>query len=194
MPDWGQPPFRPGTHVLAGASGVCHTYLHDDAELEMALAICENAKCQRPATCNAMETLLVARAAAERLLPSIAARLLARGVVLHGCPETCRLVPQASPAGDRTYDTEYLELALSVRVVEGLEGALEHIARAWRLGYHADEHAAEVKVRGGFGCSPRWSSTVGHARERSALLGAHRRSSVAEAASRAPVRQMEVTD
>ncbi|MBI4871341.1 MAG: glutamate-5-semialdehyde dehydrogenase [Candidatus Riflebacteria bacterium] len=115
--------------VIKQYKGVCHTYVHHDAELPTALAICENAKCQRPATCNAMETLLVDRAAAERFLPAVARRMLARGVVLHGCPETCRLVPGALPATEETWDTEYLDLALSVRVVNGLDAALEHIAR-----------------------------------------------------------------
>ena len=139
--------------VVKQYKGVCHTYLHADADLEMAAAICENAKCQRPATCNAMETLLIDRAAAQRLLPAIAARLTARGVTLHGCPETCRLAPQATPAGEHTYDTEYLELSLSVKVVDGLEGALEHIAR------HGSGHS-EAIVTGDYAISQRFLREV----------------------------------
>lgn len=115
--------------VLKHYKGICHVFVEGTADLERATRIVVNAKCQRPGVCNATECLLVDAAVADRFLPAAAAALTARGVELRGCPETCRRVPQARPATEEDYDTEYLELILSVKVVSGLEEAVAHIGR-----------------------------------------------------------------
>jgi glutamate-5-semialdehyde dehydrogenase len=99
------------------------------ADLEQALEIVINAKCSRPSVCNAMETLLVHDVIAEEFLPSAAERLAAAGVELRGCPRTLELVPGGKPATDEDWSTEYLDLILAVKVVNGLDEAIEHINR-----------------------------------------------------------------
>ncbi len=113
--------------VIQHYAGVCHVYVDERADLAMAERIAVNAKVQRPGVCNAMETLLVHRAVAERFLPQVAAPLRAAGVELRGCPQTCALLPDAVPASEEDWRTEYLDLILSVRVVDGLEDAIAHI-------------------------------------------------------------------
>ena len=113
--------------VLKHDKGVCHTYVDEEADLDMALDIVENAKCQRPGVCNAMESLLVHVAVAEEFLPRVANRLLARGVELRGDVVTCELIPEAKPARDEDWDTEYLDLVLSVKTVGSSKEAVAHI-------------------------------------------------------------------
>jgi glutamate-5-semialdehyde dehydrogenase len=113
--------------VLKHLHGICHVYIDDRAVLDKAIAIAVNAKTQRYGTCNTMETLLVAREIAPQVLPELAQRYRAAGVELRGCPATCALVPEAIPATDADWDTEYLAPILSIRIVEGLEEAIEHI-------------------------------------------------------------------
>ncbi len=115
--------------VLKHDRGLVHVYLDADADPAMAAAIVMNAKVQRPSVCNALETLLVHRDAAERLLPPIAARLVESGVELRGCPRTRTLVPGARPATEQDWDEEYLDLVLAVRVVDDLGEAIDHIRR-----------------------------------------------------------------
>jgi len=115
--------------VLKHYKGVCHIYVDDDADLARAQDICFNAKVQRPGVCNALETLLVHRAAAGKFLPSMAERYLQAGVELRGCEATCRLVPAAKPAAESDWPAEYLDLILAVRVVDDMDAALAHIAR-----------------------------------------------------------------
>ena len=113
--------------VLKHDKGVCHVFVDEDADLAMAVEIAVNAKVQRPGVCNAMETLLVHRALAARFLPALAPRLLEAGVEVRGCPATRALIPQARPATDADWDTEYLDLILSVKVVDSFEAAVSHI-------------------------------------------------------------------
>lgn len=115
--------------VLKHYLGNCHVYVEKSADPAMAERIVLNAKCQRPGVCNAAEGLLVDRAVADALLPRLAARLVEKGVELRGCPDTCRLVPGARPATEEDFAAEFLDLILSVKVVDGVEGAIEHIAR-----------------------------------------------------------------
>jgi glutamate-5-semialdehyde dehydrogenase len=115
--------------VIAHDKGLCHTYVDEAADLRMASEIAYNAKVERPGVCNAMETLLVHARAAEAFLPGFVARLAAAGVEVRGCPQTCALAPAARPATEADWDTEYLDLVLSVRVVESLDEAVTHIAR-----------------------------------------------------------------
>ena len=113
--------------VLKHYKGVCHVYVDRAADLEMALNIAVNAKCQRPGVCNAMETLLVHEDVAAGFLPRAAERLAAEGVEIRGDERTCGLVPDARPATEADWPKEYLDLILSVRVVADLETAIDHI-------------------------------------------------------------------
>ena len=111
-------------YVIDG-DGNCHVYVHADADLDMALDIIVNAKTQRPSVCNAAESLLVHEAVAEQFLPRAADALA--GVELLGDERTCSLVP-ATPADDEAWSTEFLDLRLAVKVVTGLDEAIDHIA------------------------------------------------------------------
>ena len=115
--------------VLKHDKGLVHVFVDAAADLDMATTIVLNAKTHRPSVCNALETLLVDRAVADRFLPAVAARLIEAGVELRGCPETVRRVPTARPAVPADWDEEYLDLILAIRVVDGLDAAIEHIRR-----------------------------------------------------------------
>lgn len=115
--------------VLAHDKGLCHTYVDESADLKMAVEVAFNAKAERPGVCNAMETLLVHRAVAREFLPRMAARYAAAGVELRGCPKTRRVLPGLKAATAADWDTEYLDLVLSVKVVDSFEEAVRHIAR-----------------------------------------------------------------
>jgi glutamate-5-semialdehyde dehydrogenase len=115
--------------VLKHYKGNCHIYVDRAADLAMAEQILINAKCQRPGVCNAAESLLVHQDVAMRFLPHAAAALVQCGVELRGCERTCRLVPDVRPATDEDYAAEYLDLILSIKVVDGLEEAIAHINR-----------------------------------------------------------------
>jgi len=114
--------------VIKHYKGVCHIYVDREADLDMALAIIENAKCQRPGVCNAVETVLIHGDAAAQFAPRLAERLRQRQVELRGDPRFCELVADARPAGEADWYAEYLDLILSVRVVDDLPQAVEHIA------------------------------------------------------------------
>ena len=115
--------------IIAHEKGLCHTYVDAGADPAMAAEIAFNAKVERPGVCNAMETLLVHRESAAALLPGLARRLRGAGVEVRGCPATRALVPEAAAADETDWDTEYLALILSVRVVDSFEAAVDHIAR-----------------------------------------------------------------
>lgn len=115
--------------VIKHFKGVCHVYVDREASLEMAERICMNAKVQRPSVCNAMETLLVHEDMARKFLPSIIAKLQAAEVEIRGCEKTRALVPGVKPASEADWSTEYLDLILSVRVVEDMDAAIDHIER-----------------------------------------------------------------
>ena len=115
--------------VLKHDKGLVHVFVDAAADLDMATTIVLNAKTHRPSVCNALETLLVDRAVADRFLPAVAARLTEAGVELRGCPETVRRVPTARPAVPADWDEEYLDLILAIRVVDDLDAAIEHIRR-----------------------------------------------------------------
>lgn len=115
--------------VLAHDKGLCHTFVDDRADLGMAVEIAVNAKAERPGVCNAMETLLVHEGIARTFLPLAAARYAAAGVTLRGCPKTRRVLPGIERATAADWDTEYLALVLSVKVVKDMDEAIAHIAR-----------------------------------------------------------------
>ncbi len=113
--------------VLKHYKGNCHVYVDRAADLDMAERIIVNAKCQRPGVCNAMESLLVHSAVAEKFLPRLNAALREKKVEVRGCPRTCRILPDAVPATEEDYAAEYLDLILSAKVVDSLEQAVEHV-------------------------------------------------------------------
>jgi glutamate-5-semialdehyde dehydrogenase len=113
--------------VIQHYAGICHVYVDDCADLAMAERIAVNAKVQRPGVCNAMETLLVHRDVAAQFLPQVAAPLRQAGVELRGCPRTRAILPDALPASDEDWRTEYLDLILSVKVVDSLDDAIAFI-------------------------------------------------------------------
>ncbi|MES2169721.1 MAG: glutamate-5-semialdehyde dehydrogenase [Actinomycetota bacterium] len=113
--------------VIETGAGVVHVFLDESADRQWAIDIVQNSKVQRPSVCNALETLLVHEAAADRLLPAVLADLAASGVTIHGDERTRALFPDAVAATEDDWRTEYMTLDLSVRVVSGLDAALEHI-------------------------------------------------------------------
>lgn len=115
--------------MIQHLDGNCHVYLDDEAVLEMAVGIVENAKTQRYGTCNTAESLLVARSRAAELLPPVATMLLGKGVEIRGCDETRALVAEVKPATEEDYAAEFLAPVISVKVVDGLDEAIGHINR-----------------------------------------------------------------
>jgi len=113
--------------VIKHYKGVCHTYVHSNADLDMALRIIENAKCQRPGVCNAMETLLVHSSLANSFLPKIAERLQLLGVEMRGDDRSRSIVAGFKEAKEEDWYAEYLDLILAIKVVDSLEEAIEHI-------------------------------------------------------------------
>jgi glutamate-5-semialdehyde dehydrogenase len=113
--------------VIKHLDGVCHVYIDDGADEEMAVSIAVNAKTQRYGTCNTMETLLVAESKAAAVLPRLAEAYAAAGVELRGCPRTLALVSAATAATEQDWHEEYLAPVLAVRVVADLQQAIEHI-------------------------------------------------------------------
>ncbi|MEI9477178.1 MAG: glutamate-5-semialdehyde dehydrogenase [Deltaproteobacteria bacterium] len=114
--------------VLKHYKGVCHIFVDESADLEAAVRICLNAKVQKPAACNAMETLLVHERVAGRFLPEVAKALRKAGVELRGCPRTRKILRDIKAAKEEDWQEEYLDLILSVKVVKGIEEAMDHIA------------------------------------------------------------------
>ena len=114
--------------VVQHYAGICHTYVDSHADLAMAERICLNAKVQRPGVCNAMETMLVHAAVAERFLPPMLQAFAAAGVTLRGCERTRAIVPGIEPATEADWRTEYLDLILAVKVVDSLDAAIDFIA------------------------------------------------------------------
>lgn len=108
--------------------GVCHVYIDDHADPDKALRIADNAKTQRLGTCNTMETLLVARGIADKILPPLCAVYAGKAIELRGDEAARRIVPQMKPATEEDWYTEYLDAILAIRVVDGLDQAIEHIA------------------------------------------------------------------
>ena len=115
--------------VLKHYKGVCHVYVDGAADLNMAREICFNAKVQRPGTCNAMETVLVDRVVAPSFLPSMMGQLTTAGVKVHGCEATRKMLPDVLGLAPDDFHKEYLDLEMNCRVVDGIDGAIEHIAR-----------------------------------------------------------------
>src|SRR5882672_11389500 len=148
--------------VLKHDKGVVHVFVDADADPDMATAIVLNAKTHRPSVCNALETLLVDRAIAERFLPAAAARLVEAGVELRGCPRTRALVPSARPATETDWDEEYLDLVLAIRVVDGLDEAISRtraVSRArWMPPACSSTRRRDCSTAISSAWAPRWAS------------------------------------
>jgi len=115
--------------VIKHLDGVCHTYVDSGADVEMAVAICLNAKLDRPGTCNALETMLVNRDMVDTFLPVVLEKFREEGVVIRGCPETRAVAPWAEEATEEDWKEEYLDRILAVKVVADMDEAMDHIAR-----------------------------------------------------------------
>jgi glutamate-5-semialdehyde dehydrogenase len=116
--------------VIKHYKGICHTYVDEWADLNMAENICFNAKVQRPGVCNAMESMLVHKEVAARFLPGMLKKFQQAGVEIRGCPLTLKIgrnIKNIKKATERDYHTEYLDLILSVKVVNDLDEAIGHI-------------------------------------------------------------------
>ena len=113
--------------VIKHLDGNCHVYVDDDADFDKALRILENSKTQRLGTCNTAESLLIARSVAAAMLPKLADMLTRHGIEIRGCAETQAIVPNAIAATEEDYYTEYLAPIISVKVVAGIDEAIEHI-------------------------------------------------------------------
>jgi len=130
--------------VITGGIGICHIFVDESADLERAVDIVENAKVQRPSVCNALDTVLVHRAVAERFLPAMAARLARHKVELRATPDALAILQRNSggatvvPAGPDDFDTEWLSLILGVKIVDGLDEAIAHIQE------HSTEHSDSI--------------------------------------------------
>ena len=115
--------------VLKHYDGICHLYAAEDADTDMTVSLTVNSKCQRVEVCNALETLLIDAQSAPRLLPAVTAALREKGVELRGCSECCALLPGLKAASEEDWETEYLAPVLSIKIVHGIEEAMQHIAR-----------------------------------------------------------------
>lgn len=127
--------------VIQHYKGVCHVFVDRSADPDMALEIALNAKVQRPGVCNAMETLLVDAAVAPTFLPKLGAAMGARGVELHADDRAASHLNGVKPASEADWDTEYLDLILNVGVVDGIDAALEHVAK------HGSNHTEAIVTK-----------------------------------------------
>ncbi|PKN30495.1 MAG: glutamate-5-semialdehyde dehydrogenase [Deltaproteobacteria bacterium HGW-Deltaproteobacteria-21] len=115
--------------VLKHYKGVCHIYVDEEADLNVASEICFNAKVQRPGVCNAMETMIVHESISETFLPIIGKKLRDAGVEIRGCPKTVAIIPGAKIAEESDWPAEFLDLVLAVKIVQNMDEALDHIDR-----------------------------------------------------------------
>lgn len=113
--------------VIKHLDGNCHVYVDDEADLDKALRIVENAKTQRLGTCNTAESLLVAQAIAAKAIPLLGKMLMDKGIAIRGCAQTLQLLPGAQAASEQDYYTEYLDAIISCKIVSGLDQAIQHI-------------------------------------------------------------------
>ncbi|WP_241085831.1 glutamate-5-semialdehyde dehydrogenase [Candidatus Vondammii sp. HM_W22] len=124
--------------VIKHLDGICHVYIDDRADVGKAFDIAMNSKTQRYGTCNTLETLLIAEGIAEEILPMLATAFIEKEVELRGCKQTCQLIEECKAATDEDWDTEYLAPILSIRIVPGLESAIEHINN------HGSQHTDSI--------------------------------------------------
>jgi glutamate-5-semialdehyde dehydrogenase len=131
--------------VLGHADGICHVYIDKAADVDMAVRVSVDSKCQYVAVCNAAETLLVHKDVAGEALPALKAALEAKGVEVRGCPETRKII-DVNPATDEDWRTEYLDLIISIKIVASIDAAIDHI-NTFGSG-HTDAIVTSDKARG----------------------------------------------
>ena len=124
--------------VIKHLDGICHVYIDDDADYRKAVKVAFNAKTQRYGTCNTMETLLVAESVAADVLPDLCTHFENEGVELRGCEKTRAIMDEVKAATDEDWDTEYLAPILSIRVVDGIDAAIDHINT------HSSQHTESI--------------------------------------------------
>ncbi len=124
--------------VIKHYDGICHMFIDREADLEMAVKLAVDAKTQKPGVCNALETLLIDAEVAADFLPQVAEALNQKDVELRGCSETLKILPDAKPASDQDWDTEYLDLILAIKVVDTLDAAINHI------NHHGSHHTDTI--------------------------------------------------
>ncbi len=124
--------------VIKHLDGICHVYIDADADMEKAISVAVNSKTQRYGTCNTLETLLVSEKIAGEVLPKLCDEYKAKGVELRGCEKTRAIVDGVNAATDEDWDTEYLAAILSIRVVEDIDAAIEHINQ------HSSQHTESI--------------------------------------------------
>jgi len=124
--------------VIKHLDGICHVYIDAQADIEKAINIAFNAKTHRYGVCNAMETLLIAESIAGRVLPELAKKYHEKGVELRGCVKTCSLIPDCIRATEEDWDTEYLSAILSIKIVDDIDSAIEHINQ------HSSAHTESI--------------------------------------------------
>ncbi len=129
--------------VLKHYKGVCHLFVDEKCDVEKAVNIIVNAKCQRPGTCNALETLLIDRKIASEFLPFFAAAMRQNKVEVRGDEACCRLIPDTIPATEEDYFAEFLNLTLAVKIVDGVEEAVKHINKYGSR--HSDGIISEIE-------------------------------------------------
>jgi glutamate-5-semialdehyde dehydrogenase len=132
--------------VITGGIGICHLFIDESADLEAALRVVRNAKIQRPTVCNALDTVLVHQQVAQTFIPSLLQTLSSDGVTFRAHPSAAEFVPAVfkpvvQPAGPEDFDTEWLSLVLGIKVVEGIESAVEHIEE------HSTSHSDGILTR-----------------------------------------------
>ncbi|MBU1052225.1 MAG: glutamate-5-semialdehyde dehydrogenase [Proteobacteria bacterium] len=115
--------------VLKHYKGVCHVYVDESADVEMARKICFNSKVHRPGVCNAMETMLVHKNAAKNFLPQMAKDFKSAGVEIRGCSKTCKIIKTAKKAKEEDWPAEYLDLIIAVKIVDDMDEAVSHIEK-----------------------------------------------------------------
>lgn len=124
--------------VIKHLDGICHVYIDDDADIQKAIRVAYNSKTQRYATCNTIETLLVAQSIAKKVLPTLCHQYLAKGVELRGCERTVAMMDDIQAATEEDWNTEYLAPILSIRIVDDLDAAIDHIAA------HSSQHTDSI--------------------------------------------------
>ncbi|GBE11939.1 gamma-glutamyl phosphate reductase [bacterium BMS3Bbin14] len=139
--------------VLKHYKGVCHVYIDQDADIDMGVRIVMNGKTQRPGVCNALEGLLVHRDIAAAFLPAAAEKLTGAGVELRGCPRSCKILPAIKAAADSDWGTEFLDLIMTVKVVDDMDEAMRYIEQ------YGSRHT-EVIVTDSYGQGRRFLSEV----------------------------------
>jgi glutamate-5-semialdehyde dehydrogenase len=132
--------------VIRHDQGICHTYIDEFADIEMAVNVSYNAKVQRPGVCNSMETLLVHEKIAKTVLPKLKTEFDTAKVELRGCDKTCSLLPGIKKATEEDWYSEYLDLILSIKIVSSIEEAIDHINKYGS--HHSDAIISDNYNRG----------------------------------------------